>query len=329
MYPPAPVSGSQQHISYQQQPQQPFMPQAAYQGQVQQQYAEMYGGSTPSFPAAYPPQGPHQGGGQPGPGGLPLNSPNLLNFMAAGSLLSGAQTWGQQYVERAQQRMGWLSVAYLNVYFNIDRQYVFQKLLLLFAPYLKKWTYNRQPEQIQGAQKYRPPRYDVNAPDLYIPLTAVWTYIIFVSIHQVVMGKFKPDIMYHTLSSSLMGWTFHAVVAGLLLRIMSLPSSISWVELFALTGYSFVPVCLSIVCGYLGGYWGYYISWAYGSLCCGVFLVRTMKRFIFAELRQYGRDLHMVNYLLLALAVFQFPFALWLGVRPPVSVWHMKLLKPF
>ena len=48
------------------------------------------------------------------------------------------------------------------------------KLLMLLAPFLKKWSYTRALEQISGGHKYLPPRQDVNAPDLYIPLCAAW-----------------------------------------------------------------------------------------------------------------------------------------------------------
>lgn len=38
------------------------------------------------------------------------------------------------------------------------------KLLLLAAPFLKRWNYARHAEQISGGHKYLPPRQDVNAP---------------------------------------------------------------------------------------------------------------------------------------------------------------------
>lgn len=67
---------------------------------------------------------------------------------------------------------------------------------MILAPYLKRWTYSRQPEQIQGGQKYRPPRVDVNSPDLYIPLMALWTYTIIVCVVDMLHGNFKPDLVY-------------------------------------------------------------------------------------------------------------------------------------
>lgn len=62
----------------------------------------------------------------------------------------------------------------------------------------------------------------------------------------------------------------------------------------------------------LAGPWGYRLVWAYGTAAIGVVLVRTIKRVIFYEARQYSIDSTRHNYLLLALWVFEFPFTWWL-----------------
>lgn len=54
--------------------------------------------------------------------------------------------------------MGALSGGAMAPHFNISRAYVTSKLLMLLAPYLRRWTYTRLHEQIAGGQKYRPPR---------------------------------------------------------------------------------------------------------------------------------------------------------------------------
>ena len=36
------------------------------------------------------------------------------------------------------------------------------------------------------------------------------------------------------------------------------------------------------------GKWAYYTAWLYCSLCMAIFLVRTLKRIIFQEARNYG-----------------------------------------
>ena len=50
-----------------------------------------------------------------------------------------------------------------------------------------------------------------------------------------------------------MAWSIHAVLLSVILRTMSLPASIPWVEVFAYTGYTYVPACITLVAGILGG----------------------------------------------------------------------------
>lgn len=59
-------------------------------------------------------------------------------------------------------------------------------------------------------------------------------------------------------------------------------------ELFAYTGYPFVPICLSQVAHCLLGRGGYYLAWGYGSLCMGMFMVKTIKRVMLQVRREYG-----------------------------------------
>ena len=55
--------------------------------------------------------------------------------------------------------------------------------------------------QIAGGHKYLPPRQDVSAPDLYIPLMAACTYCVLASVAQTAGKRFKPDTMYATVRS--------------------------------------------------------------------------------------------------------------------------------
>lgn len=49
--------------------------------------------------------------------------------------------------------------------------------------------------QISGGHKYLPPRQDVNAPDLYIPLMAAGTYCLLTCLEAAQRHAFKPDLM--------------------------------------------------------------------------------------------------------------------------------------
>ena len=69
--------------------------------------------------------------------------------------------------------------------------------------------------QIAGGHKYLPPRQDVSAPDLYIPLMAACTYCVLASLAQTAGKRFQPDTMYATVRSPASGPTpVHYSVQG-------------------------------------------------------------------------------------------------------------------
>jgi hypothetical protein len=55
--------------------------------------------------------------------------------------------------------------------------------------------------QIAGGQKYRPPAADVNAPDLFVPLMAAWTYALLNCVLLALRGKFRPEAMSNMVGS--------------------------------------------------------------------------------------------------------------------------------
>ena len=63
-----------------------------------------------------------------------------------------------------QSRMSFLNGSLLHYQFSVTPEYVRSKLLMLLAPFLRRWSYARAPEQLSGGYKYLPPRQDVNAP---------------------------------------------------------------------------------------------------------------------------------------------------------------------
>ena len=94
------------------------------------------------------------------------------------------------------------------------------------------------------------------------------------------------------------------------------PLHVPLLDLTAYAGYTFVIVSAECAVG-LASRSGYYALLLWGGLCTAVFLVKTMKRILYAEARsQYGMDPQRHNYLLLALALLQLPFAFFLGYLP-------------
>jgi protein transport protein YIF1 len=189
------------------------------------------------------------------------------------------------------------------------------KLLMLLAPFLRRWTYARTPEHISGGHKYLPPRHDANAPDLYIPTMALWTYCLLVGVALLGADTFRPEVVASTVSSSAGAWVAHALLLKVVLWAAGVPG-LPFAELAAYAGYPFVAASATLAAHLTLGRTGYHVAWAYGSLCMAVFLVRTMKRAIYQEARHYAGEASRHNYLLLGLALFQFPFNAWLARLP-------------
>ena len=94
------------------------------------------------------------------------------------------------------------------------------------------------------------------------------------------------------------------------------PIHVPLLDLTAYAGYTFVLVSAECAVGLVSRA-GYYALLLWGGLCTAVFLVKTMKRILYAETRShYGVDPQRHNYLLLALALLQLPFAFALGYLP-------------
>ncbi|XP_036689582.1 protein YIF1B isoform X3 [Balaenoptera musculus] len=97
-----------------------------------------------------------------------LGDPVSNMAMAYGSSLAAQ---GKELVDKNIDRF--IPVTKLKYYFAVDTMYVGKKLGLLFFPYLHQdWEVQYQQDTPVA------PRFDVNAPDLYIPAMAFITYVL-------------------------------------------------------------------------------------------------------------------------------------------------------
>ncbi|XP_056849175.1 uncharacterized protein LOC108821052 isoform X2 [Raphanus sativus] len=222
-------------------------------------------GPQPGMPR--PPGNP-----QPGPFGNPFTGP------ASGFIRGGLGAYGERILGSSSEYVQSNITRYFSdpqYYFQVNDQYVRNKLKVVLFPFLHRGHWARISEPVGGRLSYKPPIYDINAPDLYIPFMAFGTYLVLAGLSLGLNGKFSPEALNWLFVKGLVGWFLQVM----LLKIM-------W-------GYS------------------YYALMPWTCLCTGVFLVKTMKRVLFAEVRSYDSSRH--HYLLLFLALVQFPLLIWLG----------------
>jgi hypothetical protein len=172
---------------------------------------------------------------------------------------------------------------------------------MLLMPFLRTWTYVRQPDP--GPHKWEPAATDTNAPDLYIGVTALWTYCLLVGVSVFKSEAFSPEVIISTVSSSVGAWAFHTVVLKGVLWSLGVGGSL--LELAALAGYSFVYGCC-ILLGRLASSALGHAMWAYSGFAYALFLVRTVKSIVRADPKYHYGGPSSQNYLLLGLALFEF-----------------------
>ena len=79
--------------------------------------------------------------------------------------------------------------------------------------------------QISGGNKYLPPRQDVNAPDLYIPLCALFSYVVMAAMVAVGHKRFSPNSLYSSVSPMLKAHS--SLTSGLAACCSGCPSTAS------------------------------------------------------------------------------------------------------
>ncbi|XP_061362093.1 uncharacterized protein LOC133305865 [Gastrolobium bilobum] len=192
-------------------------------------------------------------------------------------------------------------------YFQVNDHYVKNKLKVILFPFLHRGHWTRIPEPVGGRLSYKPPLYDINAPDLYIPFMAFGTYVVLAGISLGLHGKFSPEALNWLFIKGLLGW--FTQTALLKVTLLSLGSGEApLLDFIAYAGYTFPGMCLAVL-GRIIWVYSYYFLMLWTCLCMAMFLVKTMKRV--AEVRSYDSSRH--HYLLLFIALAQIPLFAWLG----------------
>jgi len=243
---------------------------------------------------------PNSFGMQQFPGQQYLNDPMANMAMQYGQNLAGQ---GKDMLHKNVEK--YISSSKLKYYFAVDTAYVGKKLGLLFFPFTHSdWAihYN-QDEPIA-------PRYEINAPDLYIPAMAFVTYILVAGMVLGIQERFTPEQLGDQASSALVWLIIELVALTLSLYIMSLNTQLKYLDIIAFCGYKFVGMTLSLLAGIAAGLSAYYgvLLWFCGTLV--FFLVRTLRIQVLPHQDQETRGAKRSLYLILSVSLAQ-PLLMW------------------
>ncbi|XP_036440731.1 protein YIF1B isoform X2 [Colossoma macropomum] len=236
-----------------------------------------------------------------------LSDPMSNLAMAYGSSLASQ---GKEMMDKNLDRF--IPISKLKYYFAVDTVYVGKKLGLLVFPYMhENWEVSYQQDTPVA------PRFDVNAPDLYIPAMAFITYILVAGLALGTQNRFSPEILGMQASSALV-WLIIEVLAVLLsLYLVTVNTDLTTIDLVAFSGYKYVGMIVGVLAGLLFGKMGYYLTLLWCCASIFVFMIRTLRLKILSEAAAEGvlvrgakNQLRM--YLTMAIAAAQPVFMYWL-----------------
>ena len=204
----------------------------------------------------------------------------FLNDPAAALASQFARSGFQQSNQYIQENFGSIS-GDIKYYFQVSNSYVLKKILLILFPFRHKdWT--RILAKDNGLGQYLPPTYDVNAPDLYIPIMSFVTYILLWAAFQGLSGEFHPQLFGYLASQTLAFAVLDVAVFKIGLYLLNC-SQIKIYDIVSFSSYKYVSIvvvlCLKHTIGHYLGY-AYYLIVLIFILSLSVFLMRLLRYII-------------------------------------------------
>ncbi|KAK7572107.1 hypothetical protein V9T40_014579 [Parthenolecanium corni] len=174
------------------------------------------------------------------PPGMGFNMPPQTPIFTDPVVANMAVQYGQALVGSGKQMMDkeiekYVSISRLKYLFAVDTSYVSKKLSIILFPFLHSdWSIKYdQNEPI-------PPKYDVNAPDLYIPAMAFLTYVLVAGLLLGTKNLFTPEKLSIEATNAL-AWTVLEVIVQLItLYITNINTNLKTLDLIAYSSYKYV-----------------------------------------------------------------------------------------
>lgn len=179
----------------------------------------------------------------------------------------------QQSKEVVQRELHkYVPVSRLRYYFAVDTRYVIKKLTLIMFPFThKEWMVKfDQDNPVQ-------PRYDINAPDLYIPYMGYVTYVLLAAFILGLQKRFSPEQIGIQASSALAYIIFEMLMYLVTLYVTATTSNLRTLDLLSFSGYKYSIMISSLLAGLLFNQLAYYCVLLYTSFALSYFLVKTLR----------------------------------------------------
>jgi hypothetical protein len=197
---------------------------------------------------------------------------------------------GSQYMEQEFQK--YVPTGAFKYYFKVSNTYVLSKLLLILFPFKNKnWTRSyRKSENDSGVEAFAFPLDDTNAPDFYIPLMGIVTYIILTAILAGINGEFSPALFSYQWTMSIAYLLLDLAILKGGLYLLNINSTIY--DLIAYMGYKFVPLLLIVLIKNISQMrilnW---VAYVYLIIAYGFFELRAIRFNLFGGINNSAQSL--------------------------------------
>jgi hypothetical protein len=232
----------------------------------QQQQQQFYMQGNQNFMPQNPNMQQQQQQQQPQPG---------VNFGMNPVMQDMAFQYGQRLADQGKEMVNkelekYVSVNKLKYYFAVDNRYVMNKLKLLFFPFTHK-DWSLKFDQENAVQ----PKFDLNAPDLYIPTMGFITYILVAGFILGMQERFSPEQLGIQASRALAYNIFELIVYTITLYVTNISTSLKTLDLVAFSGYKYASIVAILGSSVLFSSLGYYVGLLYCGSTLAFFLVRN------------------------------------------------------
>ncbi|KAL6933560.1 related to Protein transport protein YIF1 [Hanseniaspora guilliermondii] len=167
----------------------------------------------------------------------------------------------------------------LSQYFQVSNEYVLKKLKIILCPFLNKsWTTVTDVKNNSIVL----PRDNVNAPDMYLPIMSLVTYILIWNFTKGLIGQYDPKYLYSKMSATLAMSLLDLMILklGIYLIVPSSTASTngSIIDLICFVGYKYIPLnCNLMINQWIESSKVAFILKGYLLFMFGIFLLRNVK----------------------------------------------------
>lgn len=208
------------------------------------------------------------------------------------AMLAGSQFVGENFGKYIKTNSN--DIKY---YFKVSNSYVLNKMMLILFPFKNK-NWNRSyasgaaGSSDNSAETFAFPCDDPNAPDLYLPLMSIVTYILTIAIISGIKGEFHPQVFGFKSSSTLAYLLLDLLIIKLGLYFLNVSSKF-W-DLISFIGYKFLPIFLILVIKSVLSF-SSILNWAliiYLNFAFGYFILRSLRFNLFGGLNNSAQNLN-------------------------------------